>query len=131
MAESKPPAVGQIGWIDLTVPNAVGLRDFYQDVVGWTPSGLDMGGYEDFMMTPPNSETAVAGVCHARGSNADIPPVWLIYLMVSDLDESVRRCEVRGGKLRRPIATMGGTGRYCVIEDPAGAVSAMFESSSK
>jgi len=43
---------GQIGWIDLTVPDATALRDFYQGVTGWTPSSVDMGGYQDFCMHP-------------------------------------------------------------------------------
>jgi predicted enzyme related to lactoylglutathione lyase len=30
-------AVGTIGWIDLTVPDAKSLRDFYSAVTGWTP----------------------------------------------------------------------------------------------
>lgn len=127
MAEYKPPAPGHIGWVDLTVADAIGIRDFYKDVTGWTASGVDMGGYEDFNMSPPGSDTPVAGVCHARGSNADVPPVWLIYIVVSDLDESIRRSETRGGKLRKPATNMGGMGRYCVIEDPAGAVAALFE----
>jgi diazepam-binding inhibitor (GABA receptor modulating acyl-CoA-binding protein) len=44
---------GQIGWIDLTVPDAPALRDFYQGVTGWTPSPVEMGGYQDFCMHPP------------------------------------------------------------------------------
>jgi len=27
--------VGKIGWIDITVDDATGLRDFYKEVVGW------------------------------------------------------------------------------------------------
>jgi uncharacterized protein len=131
MAEYTPPPAGHIGWIDLTVPDAVAVRDFYKDVAGWTPSGLDMGGYEDFNMTPPGSDNPVAGVCHARGSNSDMPPVWMIYIMVADIEESVRRCEQRGGKVRRAIVNMGGTGRFCVIQDPAGAIAGLFESSKK
>ncbi len=131
MAESAAPPAGHIGWIDLTVPDAGRVRDFYQQVTGWTPSGIDMGGYEDFTMLPPGSETPVAGVCHARGSNSDMPPVWIIYIMVDDIEESVRRCEAHGGKVRKPIVSMGASGRYCVIEDPAGAVSALFESAKK
>ena len=127
MAEYTAPPVGHIGWIDLAVPDAVAVRDFYKDVTGWTSSGLDMGGYEDFNMTPPGSDAPVAGVCHARGSNADMPPVWMIYIMVANVDESIRRCVERGGKVRKPAANMGGMGRYCVIEDPAGAVAALFE----
>ena len=28
-------------------------------------------------------EDAIAGVCHARGSNADLPGGWLIYVTVA------------------------------------------------
>jgi predicted enzyme related to lactoylglutathione lyase len=83
---------GSIGWIDLTVPNAESLRDFYQNVTGWAPSTVDMGGYNDFCMHPSPGADPVAGICHARGKNATIPPQWIIYITVDDLDESVRRC---------------------------------------
>jgi len=119
---------GKIGWIDLTVADATGLRDFYQGVAGWTPSSVDMGGYSDFCMHPPGEEEPVAGICHARGSNTGLPPVWLVYITVDDLDESLRQCEALGGKQRTPVRQMGPKSRFCVIEDPAGAVSALFES---
>ena len=36
MSDAPPrPPVGTIGWTDLTVPDADGLRDFYSAVVGW------------------------------------------------------------------------------------------------
>ncbi|MFW5947166.1 MAG: hypothetical protein ACOCUW_01630 [Gemmatimonadota bacterium] len=34
---------GSIAWIDLTVADAPGIRDFYASVVGWTPSPVPMG----------------------------------------------------------------------------------------
>ena len=118
---------GQIGWVDLTVADATAIRDFYHEVTGWSPSPVDMGGYSDFCMTPPGMAEPVAGICHARGGNAGLPPVWLVYITVADLDESVRRCLDRGGKLCRPIQSSGAQGRFCVIEDPAGAVAALFQ----
>ena len=118
---------GSIGWIDITVPNAESLRDFYQNVTGWAPSTVDMGGYNDFCMHPSPGGEPVAGICHARGPNAAMPPQWIIYITVDDLDESIRRCRELGGRLRVPVRPMGATGRYCVIEDPAGAVAALFE----
>jgi predicted enzyme related to lactoylglutathione lyase len=96
---------GEIGWVDLTVPDAVAVRDFYMQVTGWTASPVDMGGYADFNMTPPGAAVPVAGICHARGENRDLPPVWLIYITVADIEESVRQCEARGGKLLLPIKT--------------------------
>ena len=118
---------GQITWMDLTVPDAVAVRDFYQNVTGWTPSPVEMGGYQDFCMLPPGEEQPVAGICHARGANAALPPVWLVYITVADLDESLRQTEQRGGKIIRPATGMGAHGRYGVIADPAGAVCALFQ----
>lgn len=119
------PKVGTIGWIDLTVPDATGVRDFYRDVVGWDTSGVDMGGYEDFNMIPPGGDP-VAGVCHARGGNADLPPAWLIYITVENLDRSIAACESGGGAVVAGPKTMGDA-RYCVIRDPAGAHCALFQ----
>lgn len=120
-----PPAVGTIGWIDLTVADAPRIRDFYKEVVGWSAGDVDMGGYADFTMSPPGGE-AIAGVCHARGTNADLPAAWLMYVTVADVERSARRVVELGGKLRREIRPLSG-GRYCVIEDPAGAVCALYQ----
>jgi hypothetical protein len=118
---------GQIGWIDLTVADAPAVRDFYQGVTGWTPSPVEMGGYQDFCMLPPGEAQPVAGICHAKGNNAGLPPVWLIYITVDDLDQSLKRCQQLGGKVIRPATGMGPNGRYGVIQDPAGAVCALFQ----
>ena len=67
------------------------------------------------------------GVCHARGGNAVLPPQWLIYITVADLDRSMAECERLGGRALTSIRSYGG-GRYCVIEDPAGAVCALYQS---
>ena len=123
--------LGKISWIDLTVPDAEAIRDFYQHVAGWDPSPVAMGDYEDYCMTPPGAEQPVAGICHARGYNAGLPPAWLVYITVGDLDEALRRCQERGGKVRVLIRDTGGHGRYCIIEDPAGAVTGLFEPSDR
>ncbi|MDH3455586.1 MAG: VOC family protein [Gemmatimonadota bacterium] len=127
MNDEAKPEVGTIAWTDLTVADAEGIRDFYAKVLGWVPAPVDMGTYSDFTMTTPDDQTAVAGVCHARGGNADLPAQWLNYVIVADLDRSMRQCEESGGEIVAPARTMGTMGRYCVIRDPAGAVLALFE----
>ena len=107
--------------------DAESVRDFYAAVTGWVPSDVDMGDYNDFNMASPASGEPIAGVCHARGSNADLPPVWLIYITVEDLDHSIEQCTALGGEIVRPLTEMAGYGRSCVVRDPAGAVAALFE----
>lgn len=125
MGEKKP--IGSIPWTDLTVPDAARARDFYAKVVGWTSTGVEMGGYEDFSMNEPASGKTVAGICHARGPNADLPAQWLVYLTVEDLDRSMERCRELGGEVVAGPKSLGPSGRFCVIRDPSGAVAALFE----
>jgi len=129
MADASRPATGTIGWTDLTVDDARTVREFYASVVGWTFEDVDMGGYSDFTALHPTSGDAVGGVCHARGSNADLPPVWMIYVNVDDLDTSIERCVALGGEVISGPKQMGTMGRYCAIKDPAGAIMSLFEPS--
>ena len=127
MSGPGKPRIGAIAWIDLTVGAARDVRDFYQDVVGWTAGDVEMGGYSDFTMHPPGGGDPVAGVCHARGPNAELPAHWLIYITVADLDRSLARCRGRGGAILAGPKGMGSAGRYAVIRDPAGAVAALIQ----
>ena len=118
---------GAIAWVDLTVPNAPELRDFYAAVAGWSPQDVKMGDYSDYTMRTSETGEAVAGVCHARGSNVGIPQQWLVYVSVPDLDASLAECVKRGGKVFRARASMGSYGDVAVIQDPAGAVMALIQ----
>ena len=124
-AMSGTPRPGTISWTDLTVEDAERVRDFYQSVAGWTPEALSMGASPDFVMKDADGQ-AVAGICHARGPNAGLPAQWLVYITVEDLDRSIERCERLGGSVLAPPRSYSG-GRFCVIQDPAGAVCALFE----
>ena len=166
-------AVGTVTWVDLTVADAPGIRDFYEAVVGWTPREVDMGDYADFQMLPPDSAAssdsatgsdsatdsdsatssdsatdsdsatssdsaasagsapvapkpaAAAGICHARGGNAKLPPQWIIYVPVKDLARSVYACQHLGGKVLHRLSE-----HYVLIQDPAGAVMMIYQDES-
>jgi uncharacterized protein len=124
---SDKPPVGSVTWFDLTVDDAESIRDFYAEVIGWVPSPVPMGDYNDFSMNSPSTDDPITGVCFARGGNAHLPPVWMVYVNVEDLDASVDRCKELGGELIGEIRSMESMGRYCAIKDPAGAVLSLFE----
>ena len=126
MTTPATPPVGTINWFDLTVADADAVRDFYADVVGWTVEPLSMGDYSDYVMKSPETGAPVAGVCHARGQNAGLPAQWLLYVQVADVDASAARCVERGGRILAPPRSGGPQGRYCVIQDPAGAAVALY-----
>lgn len=127
MSDINKHEVGAITWTDLTVANAEEVKTFYSKVVGWKSAPVSMGDYNDFNMNAPESGKTVAGICHARGFNANLPAQWLIYITVANVAESAKRVAELGGKIISAPKDMGGYGRCCVIQDPAGAVVALFE----
>ncbi|MFT7471703.1 MAG: putative enzyme related to lactoylglutathione lyase [Kiritimatiellia bacterium] len=125
VVEEKPSNIGRIEWMDLTVDDASHVRNFYTSVVGWSSSEVDMGSYSDFNINLPDTQDTIAGVCHARGSNANIPSQWLIYVRVESVADSAEKCKKLGGKVLDGPRRMGGS-NFCVIKDPAGAVMALL-----
>lgn len=123
MSENKP-SFGMIAWHDLTVENADQVRDFYQAVAGWQPEEVSMGDYADYSMKA--GDTVVAGVCHAKGPNVGLPPQWLIYITVEDLDATIAAAKAHGGELLGEIREMG-ENRFAVIRDPGGAVAGYYQ----
>ena len=121
-------SIGCISWLDLTVANASTTRDFYQKVVGWSTQDVEMedasGRYADYNMLGVDGNPAV-GVCHARGVNLGLPPIWILYLPVGDLAESLRRVRAGGGKLIKEATGADGGYAYAVIQDPVGACLAL------
>lgn len=107
--------------------NAEEVRDFYSAVLDWGYMALDVGGREDYVMTNSESGDPAAGICHQAGDIEGLPQQWLVYVTVDDLDDSITACNEHGGKVvfgPRDSETMG---RWCVVEDPAGAVMALTE----
>ena len=118
-----PESAGRIAWVDLTVSDASHTQDFYRQVIGWSIEEIKMeesgASYVDYNLLGGDGEPS-AGICHAQGVNAGLPPVWMIYLPVGDLTESLRRVEEEGGKILK--ASRGDDGEYesAVIQDPVG-----------
>ena len=124
MSNPSPPPAGTIVWHDLTVPDAAALKDFYAGVAGWSFSEHDMGEYSDFNVMDSQGET-VAGLCHARGTNAAAPPSWLIYVQVEDVQASTARATELGGTILDGPRSMG-KWQFAIVRDPAGAAFALI-----
>lgn len=121
--------VGRISWLDLTVPDASATQDFYRHVVEWSVQQVEMedGGerYADYDLLREDG-TPVAGVLHARGENAGLPPVWMIHLPVGDLAESLRRVQEEGGKVIKATQGEDGAYAYAAVQDPVGVYLALI-----
>jgi len=138
-AEAIPPAdggpasdaegpVGRVSWLDLTVSDVSATRNFYQKVVGWSSQGVEVedetGRYVDYTMFDEIG-VPVAGVRDSRGSDGNLPPVWMISLPVGDLAESLRRAREGGAKVIEAMRENDEELIYGVVQDPVGACFAL------
>jgi predicted enzyme related to lactoylglutathione lyase len=136
--------IGDMAWMDLSVPDAEPVKLFYQAVLGWKSESTDMShngeAYQDFTMSNSDNETSqdqsstadsgnamfMTGICHAKGANKDIPAAWLPYFLVANLDEAIVKVNSLKGSLITEVKSMGAD-RYIVIKDPAGASCALYQ----
>jgi hypothetical protein len=118
--------IGTIAWVDLTVSNAEEVRNFYKKVVGWRSEEVDCGDHVDYNMIPPDSATPVAGICHALQHYENMPPAWMVYISVADIEQSVKTCLALGGEVILDM-TARDNGKTCFIKDPAGAYVALYQ----
>lgn len=123
--------VGRIAWLDLTIADASASCDFYRQVIGWAVQHVEMEDngerYADYIMLDEAGGPA-AGICHARGLNSGLPPVWMLYFSVGDLAESVRRVEEEGGALIKLVRGEDGNYVYAAVQDPMGVYFAFVPS---
>lgn len=135
--------LGDLAWMDLTVPDAEQVKSFYQKVLGWQSDAIKMScdgeDYADFSMSAKPSDSTekqtasthfTTGICHAKGVNADMPAQWLPYFLVSDIDVAVGKVKMLKGHLVTSIKNVGND-RFVVIEDPAGAKCALYQNGAQ
>ena len=119
---------GSIVSTDLTSHHAEELKEFYQQVIGWESEDLTMkdesGVYEDYVMKD-KAGNWVAGICHSRGANKDLPFQWIVYIQVDNVAESIKKCKELGGKVLKEVKSEEGQCQYALLEDPHGAVLAI------
>jgi uncharacterized protein len=117
---------GTLCWADLSTPDAKRATDFYSGLFGWNISAAekDSSGY----LHIKNGEHFIGGIPPSAHRQPGVPPHWLIYLQVDDVDATAAKAKGMGATLHLAPMTMEGVGRMSVIADPQGAVFAIFKS---
>jgi hypothetical protein len=56
-----------------------------------------------------------------------MPSFWLPYVVVEDVDASLKKAAGLGAKVCLPVMSIGEVGRIAVIQDPQGATIGLHE----
>jgi predicted enzyme related to lactoylglutathione lyase len=118
---------GNFVWHELRTTDAQGAQDFYTHVLGWEakPSGDPSG--MPYTLFSAGHFTAAGMMQLTPEMLADgVPPAWVGFIGVDDVDATARRVEQAGGKLHCPPMDIPTVGRFASIEDPQGATVLLF-----
>ena len=115
---------GQFIWYELTTPDVAGARKFYPPITGWGTQQFD----KNYTMWTVDS-VPMAGIFNlsAEMRQRGIPPNWMPYVAVDNVDESARKVALIGGKVIHGPEEIPGTGRFAVVQDPQGATFGIYK----
>ena len=121
------PEVGDASWHELMTTDAPAAMKFYSEVFHWLPGDtMDMGDMGQYVMfNRPHG--MIGGMMNTPLEMTHVPPNWVIYFRVPDIDAAVERITANGGRiLNGPMEVPGGD-RVVNAMDPQGAAFSLHE----
>lgn len=128
MTTDSKPQVGEFCWNELMTGDTKKAQEFYSGLFGWTTQTHDMGDmtYTMFM----NGDKGLGGMMQIPDDKAaHIPPHWMSYICVENLEETLKNAQTLGATVLIPIKAAGDMGRLAIVQDPTGAAIAFWEPS--
>lgn len=119
------PPVGHFCWYDLNTSDWEGARTFYGELFAWSESGvMDSPGGTYWMFKSQSGDRTVGGMSN-MASNMGVPPHWLCYVTVPDLEEALAKLQAHGGQVMNGPMDIPGGDRIAHCVDPQGAPIAL------
>jgi predicted enzyme related to lactoylglutathione lyase len=103
--------------------------DFYTKLFGWTTEDWKASPESPNYKVVKNGEETIGGFM-ALDSKAGLPPHWISYVAVDNIEEAMKRAESAGGTIGVPPTEIPNIGRFAVIKDPTGGYISPFQSAS-
>ncbi len=119
---------GSFSWNELLTRDVEASKAFYTQLFGWTAEASPGGEYTIFKV----GDEQIAGMSQLPGQaeQAGSPSHWGAYVTVDNLDDIVEKAQALGATVLRPPTEIS-VGRFCLIQDPQGAIISFVEYTEK
>lgn len=123
--EYKP---GTFCWVELATSDGEAGKRFYTQLFGWTYVDNPMGpGMVYTMYKLDGKDVAASYQLMPEQKERGVPPNWASYVSVANADETVEKATAAGATILQPGFDVYTFGRMAVIQDPTGAVFALWQ----
>jgi uncharacterized protein len=124
---SKP---GEFCWNELMTSDNLAAFKFYSGMFGWKIlNEMDMGPMGTYRIFG-FGERQMGGMMNIPQGNP-MPPVWIFYTEVPDLDAALARATKKNAKVMNGPMEVPGGGRIAQLTDSQGAAFALHEAAKK
>ena len=116
-------ADGALTWNEVETDDPEAAKRFYADVFGWDAEPIEVDGKVVYVTLKLGGRT-IGGLLPQLPPG--VPPNWLVYFGVADLDAAAAQVEQLGGSVLMPRRDVP-AGSFAVFADPQGAVFACLQ----
>lgn len=126
------PEIGSFCWTEIGTTNAAKCMEFYESIFGWkfTTSGAGDGSFPYYEYTT-GGEFPAGGMYEitpdmCQDGQAPPPPHYMTYVTVADVDAAAEKAVGLGATVVHGPMDIPNTGRFAYLQDPTGAMFAIF-----
>ena len=125
-----PKVRGKFVWYDVMTTDTKAAEKFYTKVIGWDAKDSGIPGASYTLLSA--GATMVGGLMPIPedARKAGVPPAWMGYIGVDDVDAFATKVKKAGGAIHRAPQDIPGVGRFAVAADPHGAGFILFTPNS-
>jgi predicted enzyme related to lactoylglutathione lyase len=126
MSLHDPSKEQEICWRELLTSDSAAAFKFYSQLFGWKIlQEMEMGPMGIYRVYGVG-ETQLGGMM-TTPKGSPMPPMWVYYIGVADLDAAVERSTKNGAKVMNGPMDVPGGGRIAQLLDPQGAGYALHQ----
>jgi predicted enzyme related to lactoylglutathione lyase len=115
--------------VELHTNDVAAAKKFYSTLFGWKLEDMPMpDGGGSYTMISVGEGT---GGGMMKNPDPKVPPHWLAYVGVDNIEASTKRAQELGGKVHLGVTKVGDYGLMSVIQDPTGAYFALWKPAAK
>lgn len=128
MQESVEYKPGTFCWVELGTTDGEAAKKFYTQLFDWEFDDHDMGPGGVYTILKQNGKDVGALYTMPEEMTANgVPPHWMSYISVANADEAAAKAKSLGGTLMKEPFDVFTMGRMAVIQDPTGAMFALWQ----
>lgn len=122
---------GALCWTELTTSDPKAAEAFYTRLFGWVPKHGGVGTPMEYTEFSVDGTPSIGMMKKPEQMPAHIPSYWMPYFQVDSCDASTEKAKSLGGRVMVGPQDIPNTGRFTIVNDPQGAMFALFEYKEK